>query len=100
MLRSRETQFNLSKKNMTDVTCFHGQHFSCLEGIYTVLQKYVHIGLKQNLLRSTTVNIITRLLDNAAFVCDHVMGRFSEHFSEVSGLRSRAFQTTVLCAEL
>ena len=29
---------------------------------YTVLQKYTHIGLKQNLLRSTTIDIITRLL--------------------------------------
>ena len=73
---------------------------------YTVLQKYVHIGLKQNLLRSTTLDIITRFLDNAAFVCVHVKGRFSKDFSEVGGLRSRGFQlqvewmTTVLCAEL
>ena len=73
---------------------------------YTVLQKYVHIGLKQNLVRSTTLNIITRLRDNAAFVCVHLVRRFSEDFSEVRGLRSRGFQlrvewmTTVLCAEL
>ena len=32
---------------------------------------------------------ITRLLDNAAFVCVHAVGRFSEEFSEVHGLRSR-----------
>ena len=62
---------------------------------YTVLQKYVHIGLKQNLLISTTVDIITRLLDNAAFVCVHVMARFSKDFSEVHGLRSRGFQLQV-----
>ena len=74
--------------------------------IYTVLRKYAPIGSKQNLLRSTTLDIITRLLDNAAFVCVHVMGRFSKDFSEVGGLRSRGFQldvewmTTVLCAEL
>ena len=43
---------------------------------------------------------------NAAFVCVHMMGRFSKDFSEVGGLRSRGFQlqvewmTTVLCAEL
>ena len=72
---------------------------------YTVLQKYAHIGLKQNL-RSTTLDIITRLRDNAAFVCVHVVGRFSKDFSEVRELRSREFQlqvewmTTVLCAEL
>ena len=34
---------------------------------YTVLQKYAHIGLNQNLFRSTTLDIITRLLDNTAF---------------------------------
>ena len=73
---------------------------------YTVLQKYAQIVLKQNLLRSTTLDIITRLLDNAAFVCVHVVGRFSKDFSEVCALRSRGFQlqvewrTTVLCAEL
>ena len=74
--------------------------------IYTVLQKYAHIGLKQNLLRSITLDIITRLLDNAAFVCIQVVGGISKDFSEVRGLRSREFQlqaewkTTVLCVEL
>ena len=58
---------------------------------YIVLQKYAHIGLKQNLPRSTTLDIITRLRDNAAFVCVHLVGRFSEDFSEVRGLRSRGF---------
>ena len=73
--------------------------------IYTVLQKYAHIGLRQNLLRSTTLDIITTLLDNAVFVCVHLEGWFSKDFSEVRGLRSRGFQlkvewmTTVLCAE-
>ena len=57
-------------------------------GFYTVLQKYAHIGLNQNLFESTTLDIITRLLDNAAFVCLHVVGRFSKDFSEVRGLRS------------
>ena len=37
MLRSRETHFNdsevIKQKNMTNVACFHGQHFVCLEGI-------------------------------------------------------------------
>ena len=60
--------------------------------LYTILQKYAHIGLKQNLFRSTTLDIITRLLDDAAFVCVHVVGRFSKDFSEVRGLRSRRFQ--------
>ena len=73
---------------------------------YTVLQKYSHIGLKRNLLRSTTLDIITRLLDNAVFVCVQVVGRFSKVFSEVRAFRSQGFQckgewmTTVLCAEL
>ena len=73
---------------------------------FTVLQKYAHIGLKQNLLRSTTLDIITRLRDNAVFVCVHEVRRFSKDFSEVRGLVSRGFQlqvesmTTVLCAEL
>ena len=73
---------------------------------YTVLQKYAHIGLKQNLLRSTTLDIITRLRDNAAFVFVDVVGSFSENFLEVHGLRGRRFRlqvewmATVLCAEL
>ena len=25
--------FQFKQKNMTNVACFHGQHFSCLEGI-------------------------------------------------------------------
>ena len=32
MLRSRET-FQFKLKNMANAACFHGQHFSCLEGI-------------------------------------------------------------------
>ena len=74
--------------------------------LYTVLQKYAHIGLNQNLFRSTTLDIITRLLDNASFVCVHVVGRFSKDFSEVRRLRIRGFHllvewmTTVPCAEL
>ena len=73
---------------------------------YTVLQNYEEIGLKQNLLRSITLNIITRLLDNAAFVSVQVVGRFSKDFSKVCGLRSQGFQlqvewmTTALCEEL
>ena len=59
---------------------------------YTVLQKYAHLGFNKNLFRSTTLDIITRLLDNAAFVCVNVVGRFSKEFSEVGGLRSRGFQ--------
>ena len=59
---------------------------------YTVLQKYTHIGLNQNFFRSITLDIMTRLLDNSAFVCVHVLGRFSKDFSEVGGLRSRGFQ--------
>ena len=27
------TSFQFKQKNMTDVACFHGQHFLCLEGI-------------------------------------------------------------------
>ena len=44
---------------------------------------------------SKTLDIITRLLDNAAFVCVHVVGRFCKDFSEVRGLRSRGFQLQV-----
>ena len=51
---------------------------SFIQRVYTVLQKYAHTGLNQNLFRSTTLDIITRLLDNAAFVCVHVVGRFSK----------------------
>ena len=58
---------------------------------YTALQKYAHIGLNQNLFRSTTLDIIARLLDSAAFVCVHVVGRFSKDFSEVRGLRSQQY---------
>ena len=70
------------------------------------MQKYAHIGLKQNPFRSTTLDIITRLLDNAAFVCVHVVGRSSKDFSEVLGLRSRGFQlqvewmTTIACLSI
>ena len=53
---------------------------------YTTFQKYAYIGLKQNLLRSTALDIIPRLFDNAAFVCVHVVGRFSEDFLELRGL--------------
>ena len=74
-------------------------NFSTTKGdlkiVYTVLQKYAHIGLKQNLPRSTTLDIITRLVDNAAFVCIQVVGRFSEDFSETRGLRSQGFQLQV-----
>ena len=59
---------------------------------YTVLQNYAHIGAETKLLRAITLDIITRLLDNAVFVCIHVVGRFSEDFSELRGLRSRGFQ--------
>ena len=38
---------------------------------------------------------ITILLDNAAFVCIHVVERFYKDFSEVRGLRSRGFQLQV-----
>ena len=79
---------------------------ACYSFVHTTLQKYAHVGLKQNLLRSTTLDIIPRLLDNAAFVCVHVVGRFSEDFLELRGLRSWGFglqaerMTIVLCAEL
>ena len=46
-------------------------------------------------MRSTALDIITRLLDHAAFVCVHVVGRFSKDFSEMRGLRSRGFQLHV-----
>ena len=59
---------------------------------YTVLQIYAHTRLKQNLLKSMTLDIIARLLDNAAFVCIHMVGRFSKDFSELRGWRSRGFQ--------
>ena len=60
---------------------------------YTVLQKYEHTQLKQNLLRSVTLDIITRVFDNVAFVCIHVVERFSKDFSEVhDGLRIRGFR--------
>ena len=46
-------------------------------------------------MRSITLDIITRLLDNTAFVCVHPVGRFSKDFSEVRGLRSGGFQLQV-----
>ena len=46
-------------------------------------------------LRSITLDIITRLFDNAAFVCIHVVARFSKDLSEVRGLRCRGFQLQV-----
>ena len=73
---------------------------------FTLYCRNTRIGLNQNLFRSTTLDIITRLLDNAAFVCVHVVGGFSKDCSKVRGLRSQGFQlqvewmTTVLCAEL
>ena len=81
----------LKCKWSTITTSFGGEWLS----IYTVLQKYAHIVLKQNLLRSITLDIITRSLDNAAFVCIHVVGRFSKDFLEVRGSRSRGFQLQV-----
>ena len=64
-----------------------GQAFPVIsQGFYVVLQIIAHIGLNQIFLRSTTLDIIiTRLLDNAAFLCVHVVGRFSKDFSEVGG---------------
>ena len=62
--------------------------------------------VEPKLFRSTTLDIITRLLDNAALVSVPVVGRFSKDFSEVRGLRSRGFQlqvdwmTKVLCSEV
>ena len=56
---------------------------------YTVLQKYAHIGLNQNLSRSTTLDTIIRLLDNAVFACVHVVGSFSKDLSEVEGFNFR-----------
>ena len=51
--------------------------------IYTVLQKYANTGLKQNLLKSITLDVITRLLDNAAFFFIHVGGG-GEDFLKIS----------------
>ena len=39
-----------------------------------------------------TLDICTRLLDNAAFVYIHVVKKFSKDFSEVGRLRSPGFQ--------
>ena len=36
MPRSRET-FQFKQKNMTNVACFHDEHFLCLEGIYNTI---------------------------------------------------------------
>ena len=55
------------------------KHFG-LASIYTVLQKFAHIGLNQNLFRPTTLDIITKLLDNAAFVF-----MWWEDFQKISG---------------
>ena len=70
------------------VICSLGEELYCVQSIlnvvgtateiflYTVLQKYAHTGLRQKLLRWTTLDIITRLLDNAVFVCVHPVGCF------------------------
>ena len=41
------------------------------------------------------LDTITRLFDNAALVCIHLAGRFSEDFLEVRELRSRELQLQV-----
>ena len=50
------------------------------QGLHSIAEIYAHIGLNQNLFRSTALDIITRLLGNAAFVCVHVVGRFIKRF--------------------
>ena len=82
----------ISQRQENRKTCLRLGKMTNYSIYYTVLQKYAYIGLNQNLFRSTILDIITRLLDNAAFVCVHVVGRFSKDFSEVRGLRSRGFQ--------
>ena len=80
------------------------QQSTALSEVLTLNCIYPHTGLQQNLLNSITVDIIPRLLHNAAFVCIHVVGRFSKDFSEPRGLRNRGFQlqvewTTVHCVQ-
>ena len=82
---------NISSKAKQNIICSDCLHPLCYQHD-SVLQKYAHIGLNQKLFRSTTLDIITRLLDNAAFVCVHLVGGFLRDFSEVRGLRSRGFQ--------
>ena len=79
----------IAEVNSVSVFHLNNSKKSLTRLFYTVLQIYAHIwiGLKQNLLRSTTLDIIIRLRDNAAFVCVQVLGRFCKDFSEVRGLR-------------
>ena len=61
--------------------------------------------VETKLLRQTTLDIITRLLDNAAFVCVHVEGGFfrvlGSTWVEKLGFQLQVeWMTTVLCAEL
>ena len=58
---------------------------------YTHFHNYSHTERKSPE-ELKTLNIVTTLLDNAAFVRIHVVERFSKDFSEVCGLRSRRFQ--------
>ena len=63
--------------------------------LFPVLQNYTHIGLKQNLLRLITLDIITRLLDNAVLTCMHVLDWFSKDFSELR--RVEKSRVSALC---
>ena len=56
---------------------------------FTLIFIIIRTNRKENHQKnSKTLDIGTRLLDNAAFVRIHVVERFSKNFSEMRGLRS------------
>ena len=53
--------------------------------ISTHFHNYSHTSKRKSPEELKNLGIGTRLLDNAAFRCIHVVERFSKHFSEVDG---------------
>ena len=58
----------------------------------TYIHNYAYTWRRPTLQELKTLDIGTRLFDNAAFVDIQVMGTFSEDFLEVRGLRGRGSQ--------
>ena len=72
-----------AKTSDSEMLTFYNLHCIAEIRAYWVESKPFQIG---------KLDIITRLLDNAAFVCVDVVGRFSKDFSQVRWLKSRGFQ--------
>ena len=73
---------------------------SKLPCLYPHFHNYSHTKKRKLPEELKTLDIGTRLLDNAAFVRIHVVERFSIDFLEVRRLRSRFTLNRSLCAKL